>query len=66
MKEGIFQEVAYTLTQFMTDVGSMFTTAMSWVGDVAATIVEQPLLLASAAVGFIGLGIGIYKRLTRV
>lgn len=57
---------AYTLTQFMTDVGGMFTTAMTWVGDVAATIVSQPLLLASAAVGFIGLGIGLYKRLTRV
>jgi len=50
----------------MTDIGSMFTTAMEWVGDVAATIVEQPILLACAAVGFIGLGVGLYKRLTRV
>lgn len=60
------EATAYTLTQFMTDIGSMFSVAMEWVGDVATTIVGNPILLASAAVGFIGLGIGIYKRLTRV
>lgn len=59
-------QTSYTLATFMTDVGSMFTTAMAWVGDVATTIMENPILLASAAVGFIGLGIGLYKRLTRV
>ena len=50
----------------MTDIGTMFTTAMEWVGDVASTIVGNPILLASAAVGFIGLGVALYKRLTRV
>lgn len=56
----------YTLTQLMSDIGTMFSTAIDWVGDVAATIVEHPILLATAAVGFIGLGVGLYKRLTRV
>lgn len=42
------EATAYTLATFMTDIGSMFTTAMQWVGDVATTIVSQPILLASA------------------
>ena len=60
------EATAYTLTQLMTDIGTMFSTAVEWVGDVAGVIVQHPILLASAAVGFIGLGVGLYKRLTRV
>lgn len=60
------EATAYTLATFMTDIGSMFSTAIEWVGEVAQVIVANPIMLASAAVGFIGLGVGLYKRLTRV
>lgn len=48
----------------MTSVGEVFTAAIGWVGEVAATIAEQPiLLLAVVGVPLVGLGVGLFKRL---
>lgn len=67
MKEGILQTpAAYTLATLLTDIGSVFSTAISWVGDVAETIVSNPLLLIGCIIGFVGIGIGLFKRLMRV
>ena len=67
MKEGILQTAAaYTLASLLTDIGSVFSTAISWVGDVAETIVSNPLLLIGCIIGFVGIGIGLFKRLMRV
>lgn len=45
-------------------IGSVFTTAIGWVGEVASTIVDQPiLLLACVAIPLCGLAIGMFKRL---
>lgn len=49
--------------------GSVFTAAIGWVGTVATTIGEQPILLLSCVgVPLCGLGVGLFKRLlsTRV
>lgn len=45
-------------------IGSVFTSAIGWVGEVAATITEQPiLLLACVGIPLCGLAIGMFKRL---
>jgi hypothetical protein len=65
MSEG----TAVTVATLMTNVGSVFTTVLGWVGDVASTIAGQPILLLSCvAVPLCGIGIGMFKRLlsTRV
>lgn len=60
------ESVAYSLSNLLTDIGSVFTSAISWVGNVADAIVSNPLLLVGCIVGFVGIGIGLFKRLMRV
>lgn len=53
-----------TVASLLTSIGSVFTSAISWVGTVASTIAGQPiLLLACVAVPMCGLGVGMFKRL---
>lgn len=55
-----------TMSTLLTDVGTVFTTALGWVGDVGEAITSSPLLmLAVVGVPLVGLGIGIFKRLMR-
>lgn len=53
-----------TLASVMTNVGSVFTTVIGWVGTVASTIASEPiLLLTCVGVPLCGLGVGMFKRL---
>ena len=55
---------AVTVATLLTSVGSVFTTVIGWVGDVASTIAGKPiLLLACVGIPLCGLGIGMFKRL---
>ncbi len=48
----------------LTSVGSVFTSAIGWVGTVASTITGQPvLLLFCVGVPLCGLGVGMFGRL---
>jgi hypothetical protein len=48
----------------LTDVGTVFTSAVGWVGEVATTIAGEPvLMLFCVAVPLVGLGVGLFKRL---
>ena len=48
----------------ITSISTVFTAAIGWVGTVASTIAEQPiLLLACVGVPLCGLGVGMFKRL---
>ena len=48
----------------LTDVGTVFTPAVGWVGEVATTIAGEPvLMLFCVAVPLVGLGVGLFKRL---
>ncbi len=50
----------------LSSVGSVFTSVLGWVGDVAGAIVNQPvLLLFCVAVPLCGLGVGMFARLLR-
>ena len=55
-----------TISTIFEAVTTGVTAATGWVGTFATTIVETPLLLAGVTVGFIGLGVGLLKRLFNV
>lgn len=50
----------------LTSVGTVFTTTIGMVGDVASTISGNPLLLLGCVgVPLCGIGVGMFKRLFR-
>lgn len=50
----------------LTTVGEVFTSAIGWVGTVADTITGEPLLLIGVVLGFIGVGVGLFRRMLNV
>lgn len=50
----------------LTTVGTVFTTAIGWVGDVASTITATPILMVFCSIPLVGLGVGLFKRLINV
>ena len=53
-----------TVASLISSVGTIFTAAIGWVGDVAAAISAQPiLLLTCVGIPLCGLGVGMFKRL---
>lgn len=52
------------MTEIIASITSVFTAAIGWVGTVASTIADSPiLLLACVGVPLCGLGVGLFKRL---
>lgn len=57
-------EGTITIATLMTAVGDVFSVAVGWVGEVASTIVGEPLLLLGCVgVPLCGIGVGMFKRL---
>lgn len=48
------------------NVTSFVTSAISWVTSYVALITDTPLLLMFVIVAFVGLGVGLIKRLIRL
>lgn len=55
-----------TIATLMETIGTMFTTAISWVGDVAEAVASHPILLLGVLLPIIGLGVGFFKRLMHI
>lgn len=53
----------FTVKMFMNHIGQILTSAVSWVSDVGAAILADPLLLAFTALPLCGLGIAVFRRL---
>lgn len=52
------------MANLLASAGEVFTSAIGWVGTVATTITEQPvLLLFCVAVPLCGIGVGMFGRL---
>lgn len=52
------------MTEIIAAITSVFTSAIGWVGTVASTIADEPILLISCvAIPLCGLGVGMFKRL---
>lgn len=54
------------MAELLTTITTVFTSAVGWVGTVATTIAGEPLLLIGCVMGFIGVGVGLFKRMFRV
>ena len=69
MKEGILTSptpAVGSLAAIISDIGSIVTGAVSWVGSFVGAITDNPLILMFVIVGFVGLGVGLIKRLIRL
>ena len=55
-----------TMATLIESITTIFTAAIGWVGTVAETVTGEPLLLMGAIIGFVGLGVGLFKRLLNV
>lgn len=55
-----------TISTIITAITEIFTAAIGWVGTVAETVAGNPLLLFGVVIGFVGLGVGLFKRLLHV
>ena len=69
MKWGVLTSptpAAGSLTAIISDIGSIVTGAVSWVGSFVGAITDNPLILMFVIIGFVGLGVGLIKRLIRL
>lgn len=55
-----------TMAAMLTTITQVFTAAVGWVGTVANTISDTPLLLVGCVLGFIGVGVGLFKRMFNI
>lgn len=55
-----------TMATLIENITTIFTAAIGWVGTVAETVSGEPLLLMGVIIGFVGLGVGLFKRLLNV
>lgn len=61
------QEAAtVTISTILGNVTTLVTEAIKWVGSYVGAITSNPLLLMFVIVAFVGLGVGLIKRLVRI
>lgn len=53
------------MAEFLTSIGSVVTQMVTWVGNVASTIVSTPILLFSTGVFAVGAAVGLFRRFLR-
>lgn len=58
-------ETVTPMSALLTNIGLVVSEAASWAGNVASTVVDTPIYLVFTAIPVVGLGIGLFKRLTR-
>lgn len=54
------------MTEILSEITTVFTAAMGWASTVGAKVADTPLLLIGVVVSFVGLGVGLFKRLLHV
>lgn len=55
------------MTAFLTDVGTFFTQAVGWMGDVLTEVTSNPVLLVMVvAMPVVGFAVGLLGRLIRL
>lgn len=54
---------ASTMSSLLTDLGTVVTQVLTWVGNVVTTIVDNPYLLLTTGVLMLGAAVGIMGRL---
>lgn len=59
----IFQTATTTITTILGDVTTFVTSAVDWLGSFADAITGNPLLLMFVITGFVGMGVGLIRRI---
>lgn len=54
------------MADIISSVTSLVTASVGWVNSFVDVITDQPLLLLFVIAGFVGLGVGLIKRLIRL
>lgn len=54
------------MDSILTSITTVFTAAMGWAGSVGTAIAGNPLLLVGVVMGFVGVGVGLFRRLLRL
>lgn len=60
------QEPTVTIATIVGNVSTLVTESIKWVGSFVGVITSNPLLLMFVIVAFVGLGVGLIKRLVRI
>lgn len=55
-----------TVSTIVSNVSTLVTEAVKWVGSFIDVITSNPLILTFVLVSFVGLGVGLIKRLVKV
>lgn len=54
------------MAAILASAGEIVTEALSWVTETASTITSTPLILLFVLVAFVGLGVGLIRRMIRL
>lgn len=54
------------MAAILSDITLVVTEAIKWIGQFVTSITGNPLLLLFVVVAFVGLGVGLIKRIIRV
>lgn len=57
---------AASMSTILADVGSIVTQSVSWIGDFAGVITSNPIIEMFVITSFVGLGVGLIRRLIRL
>lgn len=55
-----------TMATLISTIGDVFEGVLGWAGTVGETIASNPLLLFGVVLGFVGVGVGLFRRMLNV
>lgn len=55
-----------TMATILSNIGSVVTSAVSWMSGFVSAIADRPLLLLFMIIPLVGLGVGLLRRLINV
>lgn len=59
--------VAQTMAEFLTNIGTFFTQATTWLGDILDVVIASPALTVLVlAMPIVGFAVGLLSRLIRL
>lgn len=54
------------MAEILSNVSLIVTESIGWIGEYVEVVTAQPLLLMFVVTSFVGLGVGLIKRLIRL
>lgn len=66
LKGGVRTPAAATVATIIGQAGDIVTEALGWVTETVTTMTTNPLILTFVLVSFVGLGVGLIRRMIRL